>query len=230
MRVDVRAPRVDPAGLHAELLERLADLSGELRRLVPAARPGLDHDAVEEDVRQRRLVPLFARGLLRLGKSRPRAVEVVDVTKPLPELEDHPRVDRGRRCIASSLRALGRRRVEAFAQEQVGANPRAERHGDESRLRVGERLEQLERARAAPAAFVRFSVPAFIAIAAWQRPRTSASRRAQRLLRERDRGRLPDPPVVDLRQRQQCRARRSPARDPPQLPSTADARWKSPAC
>ncbi len=48
-------------------------------------------------------------------------------------------------------------------------------------------------------------MPAYMAIAAWQRPRKSAlARRAQGLLGEHDRGRLPLSPIVDLRQRQQC--------------------------
>ena len=48
-------------------------------------------------------------------------------------------------------------------------------------------------------------MPAYMAIAAWQRPRTSPlARRAQGLLGEHDRGGLPLSPIVDLRQRQQC--------------------------
>ena len=61
VRVDICAPRVDPLGLHAELLERVAHLSGEIGRLAPAPRPRLDHDAVEQDVGQRRIVALVAR-------------------------------------------------------------------------------------------------------------------------------------------------------------------------
>ena len=146
MRVDVCAPRIDPLGLDPELLERIAHLSGELRRLAPPARPGLDDDAVEQDVGERRLVALVARRLLGCGEPRPRAVEVVDVAQPLAELEDDPRVDRRRRRLAlEAAGPLGRLRVEALAEEEVGPHPRAERRRDEARLGLGERLEQLER-------------------------------------------------------------------------------------
>ena len=145
VRMHVGAPRIDPPVLDAELLECLAHLPGEFLRLAQASRPGLDHDAVEEDVRERGLVPLRGRLPLGFSQTRTRAVEVVDVAAPLAELEHEPRVDRGRRRdLVEPARTVRRLRVEALAEEEVGADPGAERLADESRLRLGDTVEQVE--------------------------------------------------------------------------------------
>ena len=61
-----------------------------------------------------------------------RAVEVVDIAQPLPELEDDARVDGRRRRERLELeRALGGCPVEPVAEEEVGAHASAECQRDE---------------------------------------------------------------------------------------------------
>ena len=132
MGVDVRAP--DAAGAHVDPGERepLVRVVGELRSELPVAGPALEQRPVEEDVEERRLVALVHGGVLGKFEVAARAVEVVDIAQPLPELEDDARVDGGRRRERLELeRALGGSPVEPVAEEKVGANPSAESQRDE---------------------------------------------------------------------------------------------------
>ena len=105
VRVEVCPPRADPLRLDALLVERIAHAVRQRCGVVPVAGPRLDDDLVEQDVPERRLVALVARLLLGLAEPRARAVEVVDVAEPLPELEDDAAVDRRRQRRRRSLAA-----------------------------------------------------------------------------------------------------------------------------
>ncbi len=153
VRVQICAPRVDPLGFHTELLERVAHLSGELSRMAPPARPRLDHDAIEQDVGQRRIVPLVARRLLGLGEPRPRAVQVVDVPQPLPELEDEPRVDRRGRGLALEAAAPAGpplRRSPCPGRGPPVSSPRAPGRRDPPRRRGAPRAARAQHAPRLP--------------------------------------------------------------------------------
>ncbi len=75
-----------------------------------------------------------------------RAVEIVDVAKPLAELEDDTRVD-CRRWAALLERECPHRSllVEAVAEEKVGTHARAQRRRDEAGIGVRNALEQRQR-------------------------------------------------------------------------------------
>ena len=173
------------------------------------ARPGLD------DTRLSRMLASETRRPRRAPaapppRAAPCAVEVVDVAKPLAELEHDPRVDRAGGAGSSSSRA----RSAASASKPSPRNRSARTLAPSASRRVpgsapGGRLEQLERGprrRCGLRQVDRAGVHRDRDVA---RPRTSGSlRRRQRLLGQHDRGRFPLPPVVDLGQRQQRSGRR----------------------
>src|SRR5207248_7127701 len=89
---------------------------------------------------------LLTRLLLGLRERSTRAVEIVDVAKPLAELENDARVDRRRRVALLERERLHRRRpVEAGAEEEVGTHARAQRRRDEAGVGVRNELEQRQR-------------------------------------------------------------------------------------
>ena len=133
--------RTDPV-----LAEGVEHAFSELRRPGQVAGPGCDDHPVEQDVGERRLVALLARLLLGPLEMRTRAVEIVDVAEPLPELEDDARVDRRRwAALLERERAHRRLPVEAVPEEEVGTYARAQRRRDEAGVGVRNVFEQRER-------------------------------------------------------------------------------------
>ena len=128
------------------LAESIDHAFRQLRRPGQVAGPGRDDHAIEQDVGERRLVALLARLLLRLLEAGSGAVEIVDVAKPLAELENDARVD-CRRWAALLERKRPHRRllVEAVAEEEVGTHARAQRRRDEAGIGVRNALEQRQR-------------------------------------------------------------------------------------
>ena len=131
--VDVRAP--DAAGGHdrcpvSENRSCVRSASSDASSQLP--------DQHSSSVRLRRmlesdeLVALVDGGILGELEVQARAVEVVDIAKPLAELEDDARVDgcrrRGRLELERALRGCP---VEPVAEEEVGAHTGAERERDE---------------------------------------------------------------------------------------------------
>ncbi len=97
IRMEVRPPRPDALRLDALLVERVAHTLREGGGSVPVPGPCLDDDLVQEDVAERRVVTLVACLLLGFVEFRSCTVQVVDVPKPLAELEHDAAVDRRRR-------------------------------------------------------------------------------------------------------------------------------------
>ena len=136
IRVHVGAPDVSGLRTDPVLAEGVEHAFRQVRRPGQVAGPGLDDHAIEQDVGERRLVTLLSRLPLCVLEARTRAVEIVDVAKPLAELEDDARVDcRPHRCLL----------VEAVAEEEVGTHTRAQRRCDEAGIGVRNALEQRQR-------------------------------------------------------------------------------------
>ena len=134
------------SALDALLAEGVEHAFRQLRRPGQVAGPGRDDHAIEQDVGERRLVALLVRLLLRLLEARTRAVEIVDVAKPLAELEDDARVDCRRGPLSSSASArIAVSCVEAVAEEEVGTHARAQRRRDEAGIGLRNALEQRQR-------------------------------------------------------------------------------------
>ena len=139
------------------------------------------------------------------SRLRTRAVEIVDVAKPLAELEDDARVD-CRRWAALLERERPHRSllVEAVAEEEVGTHARAQRRRDEAGIGVRNALEQRQRLPRGGRRLRKVDsagVQGDGGVAAGLENGIAGVR--ERLLCERRRRGLAAAPVVDLDERQQ---------------------------
>jgi hypothetical protein len=179
---------------------------GELPGEFPVAGPRLEDHAIQVDVGERRIVALVPRLTLRIDEVRPGRIELVDIAKPLPDHKCRAFVDLRRRCLSVQLeRPLGRLAVEALTEEEAGARPHSERGGDESGRGVRQPLEQLDRCACGVGGSREVDGSGFPSNA--DQAADALNRLdgdCQRLLAEREGGRLPLPPVLDLGEPKEC--------------------------